>query len=1254
MAQPTYSSGNGYISENFFTLVFDVALDAANPPPTSAFVVQINGTPVSVTGLTVNSADKSVVLTFSGGFLTAGDIIEYSYVDPSGGNDVNAVQGLDGLDAATFNASTIVYGGRPGPSAPPAPALLNTSDTGTLGDGITQDITPTLTGSAGASATIKLYDTDGATLLGSTVSDGSGNWEITSSALSSGSHSLKVTQTDSSNATSPLSAGLALTIDTTAAAPTGLALSSGSDSGTLGDGITNDGTPTITGSAEANAAVTLYDTDGTTVLGTATANGSGNWSITSSTLAQGSHTLTAKQTDVAGNVSAASSGFAYNLDTVGPTGMALSTNQIALSNAGNGATVATLSATDASAISYDFAVGNGTIDADNGKFAIVGNQLQAAQNLSSGTYHLYVKATDAAGNDSFQIFSVAVVEAPSVTAINRVESATVPASGTSVNYSVTFNQSVTGVDASDFTLTAAGTASGTIASVSGSGDTYTVTVNGLSGDGTLRLDLNSSGTGILNGSSVAITGGYTAGQSFTLDHTAPASPSTPMMTSATDTGISASDAITSNQTPTFTGTGQANATVTLYDTDGTTVLGSASVDGSGNWSVTSSVLAAGSHALTVKQVDAAGNTSAASSALSVVIDNTVANPAAPLLASVSDSGTLGDGITNITTPTITGTAEANATVSLYDTDGITVLGTTVANGSGAWSIVSSVLANGPHTLTAKQADVAGNVSSASVGLSLTIDDVPPSAPSTPLLSAASDSGTQGDGITNIARPVITGTAAANATVQLYDTDGTTLLGTTVANSGGAWSITSSALALGEHTLTVKQTDLAGNLSAASAGLSLTLEAAPTPTPTPPPATATTIDGVNVTQQQVSLPGGGSGTRVIVPVIDAGRIDSSGSSGVADIPLVASGGSNLLIAQLSPGFGLTATGGSSQSAGTSSQQLIQAILAVTPDHPVTDQEHLTGNGVTFLGKLAASVPLLIETITPVTGSTAPTSPLTLTGTSSSSQHTALVIDTTQMASASTLSLNQVDFAAIVGSANVIGNTADQILTGDAASQQFSVNSGSNSSVFSGGGNDVLNINFATSSTPSTGNSASILHGGQGGDTVTFSGASSDYVIENHEGYIRVISNTQPSQQAVLINAETVSFADTTVTVQATAAQTELSGLYQSVLGRQADYQGFDYWAVEAKNGVSMGSIALSLITSTEAQGGPALVLNGNATNDIEMLYQGIFGRQSDSQGKAYWVSAMEQGMTLDQVATGFIQAAEMDQHKVAAVNWDFIV
>ncbi|MFN9473487.1 DUF4347 domain-containing protein, partial [Acidovorax sp.] len=109
---------------------------------------------------------------------------------------------------------------------------------------------------------------------------------------------------------------------------------------------------------------------------------------------------------------------------------------------------------------------------------------------------------------------------PTVSSINRVSTATTNA--TSVNFTVKFSESVSGVDTSDFSLTKGNTANGTISSVTGSGNTYTVTVNSISGDGTVRLDLKSSGTGIKDTSNNAIPGGYTAGQLYTIDNTGPA------------------------------------------------------------------------------------------------------------------------------------------------------------------------------------------------------------------------------------------------------------------------------------------------------------------------------------------------------------------------------------------------------------------------------------------------------------------------------------------------------------------------------------------------------------------------------------------------------------------------------------------------------------------------------------------------------------------------------------------------------------
>jgi large repetitive protein len=158
-------------------------------------------------------------------------------------------------------------------------------------------------------------------------------------------------------------------------------------------------------------------------------------------------------------------------------------------------------------------------------------------------------------------------------------------------------------------------------------------------------------------------------------------------------------------------------------------------------------------------------------------------------------------------------------------DGATPVGTAAVTG-GVWSITTSTLAPGTRTFTAVQTDVAGNTSVASPGLSVTIDTIG-AILAAPDLDAASDTGTSStDNITTDTTPTISGIGAdAGATIQLFDTGGVTVLGTTTASGVGAWSITTAALAPGTRDLTVRQTDLAGNLSAASPALKLVIDAA---------------------------------------------------------------------------------------------------------------------------------------------------------------------------------------------------------------------------------------------------------------------------------------------------------------------------------------------------------------------------------------------------------------------------------------------
>ena len=158
--------------------------------------------------------------------------------------------------------------------------------------------------------------------------------------------------------------------------------------------------------------------------------------------------------------------------------------------------------------------------------------------------------------------------------------------------------------------------------------------------------------------------------------------------------------------------------------------------------------------------------------------------------------------------TLSGTAAANSTLEVFD--GSTELGTTNANSSGAWSYTTDTLANGVHSLTATDTDIAGNVSVASAAVTMTVGSAAPAAP-----IIVNDTIYTNNTVT------LVGTAESNSTLNVFD--GSTDLGTTTANGSGMWSYTTGTLAAGNHSFTATDTVARGE-SDASAVLTVTMNA----------------------------------------------------------------------------------------------------------------------------------------------------------------------------------------------------------------------------------------------------------------------------------------------------------------------------------------------------------------------------------------------------------------------------------------------
>ncbi len=323
----------------------------------------------------------------------------------------------------------------------------------------------------------------------------------------------------------------------------------------------------------------------------------------------------------------------------------------------------------------------------------------------------------------------------------------------------------------------------------------------------------------------------------------------------------------------------------------------------------------------------------------------------PALASGSDSGVAGDGITNDTTPTLTGSCTTGHTVTILDT-ALSVGSATCA--SGAYSITTSALLDGPHALTASHTNGVLPVG-VSLPLALVIDTQPPLALLAPPLLPTSDTGRSlVDGITRASPLTFAGVCLLGDRVTLV-VNGTSVSPTTDCLAA-AYTL-NATLAEGTHAVRARASDAAGN----------TVDS---------PATTVTVDRTTPSAPIAAsiTPGNGSPSALISAISGAAgnaepnaTIDIALAGGVSLCqPVVQANGSwscALAVALPigTPAFTVTATDAAgNQSAGTT----ITLTPAIAPEAPTI----YPSNGTVIAGKGQPNSTVLLT----LPGSTLPVS------------------------------------------------------------------------------------------------------------------------------------------------------------------------------------------------------------------------------------------------------------------------------------------
>ena len=819
-----------------------VTVDTQDPTAPGNLSLAPEGTPLTGTAeagalITVKDSGGNVIGT---GVATGGSFSIAVSPAPQDGATLT-VTATDASGRTSVDATYNVTGTLPNLPDVPVIVAINDDVDPIIGDvkgKTTNDTTPTLTGTAQAGSQIAIYLDGGVTPVSTVTADGSGNWSYTPAALGEGLHTFEVTATLNGQ-TSGRSPAASVTIDLTApGTPTiGAVIDDvGPGTGPLTSGqTTNDNQPTLTGTGAVGDTISIYNNG--VLLDSVVIGNTGTWSYTTPVLAEGNHVLTIRETDPAGNQSGPSAGFTVVVDSVSATPVITNVTD----NVGNAATTVvsgeltndatpTLTGTaDANSVVTIFDGGTqiAVVTADNtGTWTFTPDTA-----LGEGSHSFTVRATDPQGNLSAVSAPWSVVvdlTAPTVPTLDNVNddvSGGVLGNLTSgqVTNDSTPTISGTGLAGSTIHIMNNGTQIGTT-TVDGSGN-WSFTPTAPLGDGSYALRAyatDTAGNASANSSVFA----------FTIDT---AAPGVPVVTSVVDdigpvTGTLTSGNSTNDARPTFSGTGEVGSTVHVL-VDGNEI-GTAVVNAQGNWSFTpGSDLAEGPHAITFNATDAAGNTGATTAPFNLTVDTGV--PLAPVISTAGDNvGSIQTPLssgqsTDDTTPTLNGTATANATVTVYENG--QPVGTVQADGTGAWSFTPSApLGNGSHTWTATVTDAAGNVSPTSPGFTLIVDTA---APNAPVISQAIDdvgsiTGPLTSGqTTDDTVPRLVGTSEPFATVKIYE--GTTLVGTGTADGSGSWSIVlTTTLASGPHSFTAQATDAAGNTSVSSTSFSLTVDTTP--------------------------------------------------------------------------------------------------------------------------------------------------------------------------------------------------------------------------------------------------------------------------------------------------------------------------------------------------------------------------------------------------------------------------------------------
>ncbi len=802
-------------------------------------------------------------------------------------------------------------------------SLVSSSGTSSYGQSVTFTATVTPSGADVPTGMVTFFE--GNNVLAQVPLDSNGHAAFSTAALLAGAHTLSAayysdTENDTSSGTVPQTV--------TDGSSTQIGVSPNPAS--FGQTVTF--TATISSATQGAGVPTgsVSFTEGATNFGTASVDSGGQASVTNSALSIGNHAITATFTGTGGwgNSSAASATLPINEGT--STGLITS---LSPSTFGQSVTfTATVTPTDSGAgvptgsVAFkDGAATLGTVALDG-----TGKAIYSTSNLTVGTHSIGATYVGSAG-----------WQTSSATALSQgVQDGTLTVATSSLNpsvsgQSVTFTATVTAMDSG------AGIPAGSVTFKDGATTLATVTADGTGkaayttsslGAGSHLISVNFAGSGGWLNSTGSLTQSVQYG---------------------TTTGLASSlNPSAFGQTVTFTATVAATdgsaGTPTGFVTfkDGATVLATLAVDGAGKAAYSTSSLTAGLHSIGASFAGTGNWLSSSATNLS----QSVKEGTTSAIASSLNPSTFGGLVTFTATITPVDSGAGVPTGTFTFTDGATQLGTAPVDGTGKAVLVTSNLGGGTHSMGGSFTGSNNWLNSSATPLSQVVQEGTTSA-----LTSSANPATLGLSVTFTATVSAVDSVAGVPSGSVVFSDGATILATVAVGANGKATFTTSALAMGSHTISAAFTGAGGWLNSSATNLTQLIQDSTT-------TQLTSSRNPSVTGQSVTF------TATVVPVapgsVPVGSVKfTDGATVLATVAVDGTGvatytTSTLSVASHSIGAAFTGTTGWLSSTGS----LTQTVTADTTAPTVPT------------GVVATSGPNLKQITVTWTASTDPDSPV----------------------------------------------------------------------------------------------------------------------------------------------------------------------------------------------------------------------------------------------------------------------------------------